>query len=46
VAVAEFNPEDVVRHKLVERIVRAYDADAEGHQQRQRRRNGDDGEGE
>jgi phosphate starvation-inducible PhoH-like protein len=29
VGVAEFKAEDVVRHKLVERIVRAYDADAE-----------------
>jgi phosphate starvation-inducible PhoH-like protein len=30
VGVAAFAAEDVVRHKLVERIVRAYDADAEG----------------
>jgi phosphate starvation-inducible protein PhoH and related proteins len=29
VAVARFKPEDVVRHPLVERIVRAYDADSE-----------------
>lgn len=29
VGVAEFKAEDVVRHKLVERIVRAYDADAD-----------------
>jgi len=28
VAVARFKAEDVVRHPLVERIVRAYDADA------------------
>jgi phosphate starvation-inducible PhoH-like protein len=28
VAVARFKPEDVVRHPLVERIVRAYDADS------------------
>jgi phosphate starvation-inducible PhoH-like protein len=28
VAVARFTAEDVVRHPLVERIVRAYDADA------------------
>jgi phosphate starvation-inducible PhoH-like protein len=30
VGIATFAAEDVVRHKLVERIVRAYDADAEG----------------
>ena len=30
VGVAQFRPEDVVRHKLVERIVRAYDADGDG----------------
>jgi phosphate starvation-inducible PhoH-like protein len=29
VGISEFRAEDVVRHKLVERIVRAYDADAE-----------------
>jgi phosphate starvation-inducible PhoH-like protein len=29
VGVSRFEPSDVVRHKLVERIVRAYDADAE-----------------
>jgi phosphate starvation-inducible PhoH-like protein len=38
VGVAEFRAEDVVRHKLVERIVRAYDADAE----RARRPHNDD----
>lgn len=31
IAVTHFGPEDVVRHPLVERIVRAYDADAARH---------------
>jgi phosphate starvation-inducible PhoH-like protein len=42
VAVAEFRPEDVVRHKLVERIVRAYDADSEGPR-RSKTQNHDEG---
>jgi phosphate starvation-inducible PhoH-like protein len=33
IAVMRFAPEDVVRHPLVERIVKAYDADASQHRQ-------------
>lgn len=39
VGVAEFKAEDVVRHKLVERIVRAYDADSQ--RQRSKDQGGD-----
>jgi phosphate starvation-inducible PhoH-like protein len=35
VGIATFEAADVVRHKLVERIVRAYDRDAERHARRQ-----------